>query len=210
MTYELTRVSNRNSVPLSLNFDTLKPALQRTRDQVTELTAADTAGPVSFRAPFEQSQGDTLNQVWQATRPVQGLLHVSYFVPVAMAFTSKRGPHIDLQAAGNGLSGAFVSFLLIPQLKGSLELHVHWDLPASMTAVSSYALGDFSRRITLSALRTTLFLAGPIRTFPSHLPQGGISFYALGLSSEELGQVAGWASKAYEAERTAFQSAANQ
>jgi len=207
VSYELAALPELPGAPVFLHFDTLQPALRRTRDQVTDLIAEDAAGPVSFRLPVEQKQGDALNQVWQTTRPVQGPFRVSYFVPVAEPITNKRGPHIDLQAAGNGVSGAFVSFLLAPPLEGTLELHVHWDLPAGQTAVSSYALGDFNRRITLSALRTTLFLAGPLETYPSPLPHGGISFYALGLSSEELAHLAGWASKAYDAERAAFHGA---
>jgi hypothetical protein len=210
VSYELAGLPNLPGAPLFLHFDTLQPALQRTRDQIMDLIAEDAAGPVSFRLPVEQKQGDALNQIWQTTRPVQGPFRVSYFVPVAEPLTSKRGPHIDLQAAGNGVSGAFVSFLLAPPLEGTLELHVHWDLPAGQTAVSSYALGDFNRRITLSALRTTLFLAGPLETYPSPLPQGGISFYALGLSSEELAQIADWASKAYDAERAAFHGATGE
>jgi len=185
-------------------FDTLQPALQRTRDQVTELVVEDAVGRVPFHAPIEQKQGDTLNEIWQSTRAVQGTLHVSYYVPAAMPLTSKRGPHIDLQAAGNGLSGTFVSFLLLPAVKGDLESQVHWDLPAGQSVVSSYALGDFNRLMTLSALRTTLFLAGPLQIYPSAPPKGGISFYALGISSEELADIAGWASKAYDAERVAF------
>jgi hypothetical protein len=204
VSYELSALSKLPGTSLFLYFDTLEPALQRTRDQVKELVAEDAAGAVSFLVPVQQKQGDTLNQVWQTTRPVQGPFRVSYFVPVAEPLPNKRGPHIDLQAAGNGISGAFVSFLLAPPLKGTLELQVHWDLPAGQTAVSSYALGDFNRRITLTDLRTTLFLAGPLETYPSSLLEGGISFYALGLSSGELAEIAGWASKAYEAERAAF------
>ena len=210
VSYELMGRSKRRSAPLSLHFDTLQPALQRTQDQVTDLVAEDATGPITFRLPTERRDGDAQNQVWQTTRPVRGSFHVSYFVPVAAPLTSKRGPHIDLQAAGKGVSGAFVSFLLAPLLQGNFELHVHWDLPAGQTAVSSYALGDFSRRITLKALRTMLFLAGPLETYPSPLSQGGISFYALGLPSEALAQIARWASKAYDAERTAFHGAAGE
>ena len=206
--YELAAFSSRPKAALFLKFDTLQPALRRTQDQVTDLSAADASGPVRFHVPVKKEQGDALNQIWQATRPVVGVLRVSYFVPVALPLTDKRGPHIDLQAAGNGLSGAFVSFLLTPPLQGSFELQVHWELPDGQTAVSSYALGDFNRQITLKALLTTLFLAGPVATYPSPPSQNGISFYALGLSVEELARLAGWASKAYDAERVAFHGTA--
>ena len=177
---------------------------------MTNLIVEDADGTVRFGVPVEQKQDDVLNQVWQTMRPVRGPLHVSYFVPVAAPITEKRGPHIDLQAAGNGVSGAFVSFLLAPPVKGTIELHVHWDLPASQTAVSSYALGDSNRQITLSALRRTLFLAGPLEIYPSSPVRAGISFYALGMASSELAQIAGWASKAYDAERAAFHGDASK
>jgi hypothetical protein len=202
--YELSGFSATRNARLSFAFDTLQPALQRTRDQVTDLIAEDAAGRFSFDSPSEQKQGDGLNQIWRSSRGVQGPVHVSYYVPVAAPLTSKRGPHIDLQAAGNGLSGAFASFLLAPQVAGSLEVHVHWALPSGQGAVSTYGLGDFTRLIRLSALKTTLFLAGPLQMYPASPAKAGISFYALGLSSEELAHLAGWASKAYNAERAAF------
>ena len=197
----LNRASN---LPLSLAFDTLKPSLQRTRDQVTNLVVMDSLGSVGLNGPDEKQQGDTLNDVWSLKRQVHGALRLSYFVPVALPLTSKRGPHLDLQAAGNGISGAFAGFLLAPRVDGQIRVHVRWILPPGQKAVSTHALGNFSSEMTLNSLKATLFLAGPLTIFPATPPKSGISFYSLGLSSKELLGFTGWTRKAYEAELNAF------
>ena len=208
VSYDLLPYSTSLRIPLTLLFDTLEPSLVRTSDQVEELHVRDARGEVLLQSPSRGGTGLEKYQVWAATRPYCGGLHVEYFVPVASSHPPKRGPHIDLQAAGDGLSGAMVSFLLLPEMVGTLDIRVHWALPGKQNAVSTYGLGDFKRSLTISQLRTALFLTGSLRTFPAKPTSHGISFYALGVSGADLAQLAPWSKKAYESELRAFHGSA--
>lgn len=196
---------------LALMFDTLQPSLLRTSDQVTMLHVADDKGDVALAPPVVKQMNDRSFQVWSATRPTSGPLHVAYVVPVAAAKPSKRGPHIDLQAAGGGLSGAFVSFLLLPDSRSEVfRVHLHWQFPAGQMAVSSNGVGDFSGEFNASRLDDMLFLAGPVKTYSPSGNSSGFNVYALGLPEEQLKAVAGWTARAYEVERKAFRVPASQ
>lgn len=190
---------------LALTFNTLAPSLLRTSDQVTQLHVTDDKGDVALAPPVVKQLNDDSFQVWSATRPTSGPLHVAYVVPVAAAKTAKRGPHIDLQAAGGGLSGAFISFLLLPDHRSeAFRVHLHWQLPAGQMAVSSKGVGDFSGEFTASKLDDLLFLAGPVKTYSPGGDSNGFNVYALGLPEEQLKAAATWTARAYEAERKAF------
>jgi predicted metalloprotease with PDZ domain len=190
---------------LDLMFDTLAPSLLRTSDQVTALHVSDDEGKVALRPPTLRHRDDGTFEVWSARRPTAGAVHVAYVVPVAAAKTSKRGPQIDLQAAGGGLSGAFVSFLLLPDNHGRpFHVHVHWQLPAGQMAVSSYGVGDFAGDFSAGKLDNTLFLAGPVKTYSVSAHSSRFHVYALGLPADQLKAAARWTTRAYQAERKAF------
>ncbi|WP_266156292.1 hypothetical protein [Dyella silvatica] len=190
---------------LALTLDTLAPALLRTSDQVTQLHVTDDKGEVALAPPVVKQNSDGSFQTWSATRPTSGPVHVAYVVPVAAAKTSKRGPHIDLQAAGGGLSGAFTGFLLLPDSRSEVfKVHVHWQLPAGQMAVSSNGVGDFSAELNAGTLSNVLFLAGPVTTYSPSGRSDGFNVYALGLPEAQLKAAASWTARAYEAERKAF------
>ncbi len=203
--YTLLGVALQQTKPLELEFETLAPMLLRTKDQVTDLNVSDDHGQLSFAMPVKSEHDGSTFEMWRALRIAAGPVHVSYFVPVALAKTAKRGPQIDLQAAGGGISGAFVSFLCVPNLQGTVQAHVHWNLPKGQSAVSSYATGDFVQDLNRDALRNTLFLAGQLRTYPSPAPVQGLSTFSLGLPPESLERAAQWTSRAFDGERQAFQ-----
>jgi len=190
---------------LALAFDTLAPSLLRTSDQVTLLHVTDDKGDVALAPPVVKPMNEGSFQVWSARRATSGSLHVAYVVPVAAAKPSKRGPHIDLQAAGGGLSGALVGFLLLPDNHSeAFRVHLHWQLPAGQIAVSSSGVGDFSGEFNAGRLDDMLFLAGPVKTYSSSGNSNGFNVYALGLPEEQLKVAASWTARAYEAERKAF------
>ncbi|MBE1162343.1 hypothetical protein [Dyella acidiphila] len=189
----------------ALALDTLAPSLLRTSDQVTQLRVTDDKGAVELAPPVAKQTNDGNFQVWTAARPTSGSLHIAYVVPVAAAKPSKRGPHIDLQAAGGGLSGAFVGFLLLPDNRSeAFRVHLHWQLPSGQMAVSSNGIGDFSGVFNAGKLDDMLFLAGPVKTYAPSGHSDGFHVYALGLPEEQLKTAANWTARAYEAERKAF------
>jgi len=188
----------------TLRFDTLEPSLVRKTDQVTRLEVADAAGALVMSAPERMQIGNRTWQVWEPSRPIKGRLHVSYFVPVAQRLPLKRGPHHDLQAAGGGVSGAFVSLLLLPDLQGPVELKLRWHLPRGQQAVSTLSVGDAQLSTDMDHLEQASFLAGPLQTYPTPARAEGFSMFALGESRDALIKAAVWSEKAYEAERRAF------
>ena len=189
---------------LVLRLDTLEPALERSTDQVTELHAYDAHGLLHLAGPMRVRVGDREFQTWTSSRPVHGLLHVAYIVPVASPSPPRRGPHIDLQAAGGGVSGALVSVLLLPQLTGHVRTTLVWHTANGERAVTTFAYGNSSVTTTVPELENTLFLAGPLQTYPSKPPTKGFSMYALGLAPGALQSAAGWYQRAYEVMRQAL------
>jgi hypothetical protein len=190
----------------TLRFDTLEPSLVRTTDQVAKLEVADAAGTVMMSAPKRTETGGRMWQVWDPLRPIEGSLRVSYFVPVARPLPLRRGPHHDLQAAGGGVSGAFVSLLLLPQIQGPIALKLRWHLPRGQQAVSTLSVGDAQLSTDMDHLEQTSFLAGPLETYPTPARAEGFSMFALGESRDALLKAAIWSEKAYEAERRAFRA----
>ncbi|WP_285404867.1 hypothetical protein [Luteibacter sp. ME-Dv--P-043b] len=193
----------------TLRFDTLEPSLVRDTDQVTKLEVADAAGALAMAAPERIQIRHRTWQVWEPSRPVKGSLHVRYFVPVALPLPVKRGPHHDLQAAGGGISGAFVSLLLLPELRGPIELKLRWHLPRGQQAVSTLSVGNAQLSTDMNHLEQASFLAGPLQTYPTPARAEGFSMFALGESREALLRAAVWSEEAYEAERRAFLAPSN-
>jgi hypothetical protein len=143
-------------------------------------------------------------QIWTSHRLVIGAITVKYFVPVALSRPLKRGPQIDLQAAGGGVSGALRSILLLPAMSTTIKLSLHWSLARQQTAVSSLGLGDLQVTTTPALLNDTLFLAGPVKSYPNQAPEQGLSMYALGETAASLADAYKWVHAAYETERMAL------
>lgn len=210
VTYTLTPPSAQPR-PLDLQFDLLAPSLVRGTDQVTDLVVTDAKGPVTFAKPVVRTQDGEAVQHWLASRPVRGTLRVAYRVPVAQAVAPKRGPHIDLQAAGGGLAGGGRGFLLLPEVAAdSLTLRLSWQLPAGATAVSSYGPGSQAARTTVSQLHEAHFLAGPLYHYPAQPTEQGFSAYGLGKTAAEMDAPMAAAQRVYELERQAFGGSATQ
>lgn len=190
---------------LDLDFDLLVPMLNRGPDQLTKFVATDKAGVVPFAAPtVVQAQGHTV-QRWHATRPLRGLLHVAYELPVAERLPKLRGPHLEVQAAGGGVVGTGVGFLLLPELVGPFSLHLSWQLPAGATAVSTYGRGAQTAQTNLKQLLQTHFLAGPLYQYPAAATDKGFSAYGLGKTAAQLQDAMVWPTQAYQVLRQAFQ-----
>lgn len=202
-----------SAAPLTLALDTLEPALERNTDRVAELTLADDRGALPVGPAVRRKQGEQTFETWTTTRPASGAVHVSYRMHVAQSMAKKRGPHVDLQAAGGGISGAYVSILALPDITDtSFQTHVQWKLPPGATAVSSYGEGDYTGTFTADQLTGTLFLAGPVKAYrpPGQAKDAGLEVYGLGVAQDHLQAAAGWAAAAYAAESKAFKLEGNR
>ncbi|GAB3638669.1 hypothetical protein GCM10027422_42590 [Hymenobacter arcticus] len=196
--------------PLNLQFDLLVLFLVRNADQVTGLVVTDAKGTVAMAPPTVREAEGVTRQHWLARRPVVGTVHVTYRVPVASAVAPKRGPHLDLQAAGGGVAGAGIGFLLLPDLADSLTLRLSWQLPAGASAASSYGPGGQAARTTADQLANAQFLAGPLYQYPAHPTGQGFSVYGLGKTAAEMDAPMAAAERVYELERQAFGGSATQ
>jgi hypothetical protein len=193
--------------PLALSLDTLEPGLERSTDVVSDLVVADDRGALGLGGPVRRDTESGSYQTWTAVRPVVGTVHVTYRMHVARNIVAKRGPQFDLQAAGGGVSGGYIGFLVLPDIAGgSFNTHVQWKLLPGETAVSSYGEGDYAGTFTAEKLAGTLFLAGRLTTYraPGQAGDAGLAVYALGLAPEQLKSAGEWTARAYAAEVKAF------
>lgn len=199
--------------PLTLELDTLEPAQERSTDQVTDLTLADDHGALLVGPVVQRKNGSRTFDAWTTTRPASGPVHVSYQMHVAHSQMTKRGPQVDLQAAGGGISGGYVGILALPDTDGaSFEAHVRWKLSPGAMAVTSYGEGDYTGTFTADQLTETLFLAGPVKTYrpPGQAKDTGLEVYGLGVAQDQLQTAGGWAAAAYAAEFKAFKLSGNR
>jgi hypothetical protein len=194
------------AAPLTLMLDTLEPSLERSTDTVADLSLTDDHGALPVGTPARKHDGPRTFETWTTTRPVNGPVHVSYRVHVAPGKALKRGPQYDLQAAGGGISGGYISIAALPDTDARFVAHVHWKLPAGAMAVSSYGEGDYTGTFTADEFANTLFLAGPVKSYrpAGQAKDAGLEVYGLGVEKRQLEAAGGWAAAAYAAELKAF------
>ena len=204
--YSYTPASG-SQAPLTLALDTLEPGLERSTDVVDDLVVSDDRGAVLLGDRVRREHGARSYETWTTARPTSGTVRVSYRMHVARNKVTKRGPVVDLQAAGGGVSGGYVGFLVLPDIAGApFDTQVRWNLAPGETAVSSYGEGDYKGIFTADRLTGALFLAGPVKTSrtPGQAKDAGLEVYGLGVPHEQLKSAGGWAASAYAAEVKAF------
>ncbi|MDJ1494017.1 hypothetical protein QNI19_13830 [Cytophagaceae bacterium DM2B3-1] len=198
VSYTLSSTYTQSKPKLDLLFYKMEPFLQRSTDQVTNLKVYDALGQISFNKQIGVTKHDLVMQQWSALRQASGAVQVRYHVPVAIPFPAKRGPHVDLQAAGGGLSGPLGSFLLLPDPGDSVQLQLHWQLPAGHTAVSTAGMGNCTVKDSFQTVLFCQFLAGNMSVYPANAGNTGFSMYALGPTSNEIQALGDWSQKTYE------------
>lgn len=195
---------------VELFFDKMQPFLERKKDVVTNLKVTDDKGIVPFKITEDVNKNDAVLQHWVSTRAVTATALVNYVVPVAVPFPVKRGPHIDLQAAGGGLSGAFNGFLLLPPLRDTIDIRIIWHLPKGQMAVTTFGLGNCTIKSSVTNLLNCQFLAGPLFSYPVTGANKGFGMYALGRTKDEMNSSIAWPEKAYEQLRQQLNGSANE
>jgi hypothetical protein len=180
-----------------LYFDLMQPYLQRTSDTIAQLSVKDKNGDACYKHSGDTVIDTRTLQVWKPARTIAGDITVDYFVHTAIAFPVKRGPHIDLQAAGNGLSGSLTGILLLPLLGDTISTKLAWQLPADHHAVSSAGEGDVTIHTDFTSFLSTQFMEGSFFAYPKENRSKGFSFFALGQDANEMQLAAAWPGKAY-------------
>lgn len=191
-----------------LAFDAMPTPLVRSTDVVTDLHVSDASGPLPMNGPVNRHDGAHDYQIWEPARMPSGPITVSYRVPVASR-DRKHGPQEDLQQAGKGISGAYISFLLLPMVdRVQYDAKMHWHMKQGERAVTSYGIDDYAGTFTTASFADTLFLAGDVSEYSpvSKDPAHGMHVYTLGMPADSFADLGQWAAKAYAAERTAFKT----
>lgn len=212
VTYSFTP-AHASQTPLIFELDTLEPGLERSTDVVADLAVSDDRGVLPLGDHVRRDNQAGSYETWTTVRAPSGVARVSYRMHVARNIVTKRGPQFDLQAAGGGISGGYVGFLVLPDIAGGeFRTHVQWKLLPGETAVSSYGEGGYTGTFTAEKLVGTLFLAGPVSTYrmPGQAKDEGLEVYALGISKDLLKPAGDWTARAYAAEVKAFNLAAHR
>ncbi|ASK28699.1 hypothetical protein CEY12_00605 [Chryseobacterium sp. T16E-39] len=198
VSYTLSEDFSNNTERLLFLLDKMYP-LQRSSDTVSNLQVKDRLGvfPLKLQTGDKSNSSDYIN--WKALRAQNGPLTVSYYVPLAPRIALKSGPVKDLQAAGDGLSGAIGSFLLFPDHSKKITINLHWTLNNGQEAVCSQGFGkNVSFQTSVIDLFETQFLAGSLYSHASAKANMGFSMYGLGQEiNSELNASADWYEKAY-------------
>lgn len=197
--YILSADFSNSTERLVFLYDRMYP-LQRSSDTVSNLQVKDRLGVFPLKLlPNDKLDGSGYLR-WSALRAQDGPVTVSYFVPLAPPLALKSGPVKDLQAAGDGISGALGSFLLFPDQSKKININLHWILNNGQDAVCSQGVGkNISFQTSLDDLFEIQFLAGSLYAYANNKITAGFNMYGLGQEvNDELNTSADWYSKAYE------------
>jgi len=204
VSYEVVFEDNLRSHNLNLHLD-LMENLGRKADQISDLVVKDEDGIVDMHPSRKDLEKNAM--VYQAVKPVNGKVTVEYTITAASPIRNP-GSYIDMQKSGGGLTGSFISILLLPPFDNELFVKLEWDLAEGNTAVSSFGVGNVTSRPALSyeSLQYAQFIVGPLHTYPNPLPDKGFSVAGLGLDEEKIGNSLPKFQNVYEYLRKQFQA----
>lgn len=207
VSYDVVFEDDLQTHHLNLYLD-LMQNLGRKDDKVSDLIVKDENGIVDIHPYKKDTEKNVL--VYQAVKPVTGKVTVEYTITAASPFRN-RGSYIDMQASGGGLTGSFISILLLPPFENNVFVRLEWDLTEGNTAVSSFGVGNTTSIPSLSyeSLLYAQFIVGPLNMFPNPLPDKGFSVAGLGLSQDKIGNSLPKFQEVYEYLRKQFQASSD-
>lgn len=146
------------------------------------IQARDEAGELRLIQKAEAPTSVGIYRRWLASRKTVGDVVVKFRAPMrAVSSSTRSGPLFDLRSEGQGLDGAGLTFLALPDNHVTYQIHVHWELsgmPAGSRGVWSLGEGDASTVGPADLLANTYYAAGPMRSYPS-TGRGSFAMYWL-------------------------------
>ncbi|HEV8195034.1 MAG TPA: hypothetical protein VGP87_00230, partial [Gemmatimonadales bacterium] len=128
--------------------------------------ARDAAGPLPLTQADDPPMMSLVFRRWIAARATSGDVVVTFRAPMrAVSADTRPGPLFDLRAEAEGLNGAGLAFLALPDVDARYHITVHWDLsglPAGSLGVWSLGEGDVSTTGRADLLGNTYYAAGPM------------------------------------------------
>lgn len=157
----------------------------RTTDRITQLLVSDSQGAIRL-VPEDGGAA------WRAARMPKGAMEVSYRIPVAMPRPPRRGPQVELQAVGDGISASGADLWVLPEGGESFTVRLRWSLPRGQEGVSSFGEGDTTSTVSRRSLLAAFFLAGHLYRY-SGTPADRFQVYGLGRPDYDLDALFHWA-----------------
>lgn len=134
------------------------------------IIARDASGELALTQQDEAPTPTGAYRRWLASRASVGDVTYSYRAPPRSVSASTRtGPLFDLRAEGQGLNGAGITFLAVPDTKHPYRVTLRWDLsgmPAGSIGVSSLGEGEVTTTIPAEPLQFSFYAAGPLQRYP--------------------------------------------
>jgi hypothetical protein len=176
-----------------------------------DLDVRDAAGAV----PLEESEDDPdaggflYFRRWRPARDTSGDIRLSYRAPIGNYVpTLGAGPPFDLRAQDGGLSGAFNTFLVVPDSEQPFLIGIDWDLEHladGSIAVSSFGEGATRAPGPSDRLIATYLMAGPLGRYRTEGDGPDFTGYWLGNPRFDAAAVLAWSERAYAAIAGFFQ-----
>jgi hypothetical protein len=174
----------------------------------TDFTVSDEEGALALQQEDEEPTPTWTYRRWTAARSTVGDLHVSYFAPVRFVDEStNNGPLYDLRAEADGLHGAGITFLALPDATEPYDVTIDWDLsqaPVGARGVCSLGEGSIQVTETMEDLAYTYYMAGQLSAYPNEA-NSVFSMYWLSEPSFDPVAVAGEIERIYRAMCDFFQ-----
>jgi hypothetical protein len=190
-----------DGAPLSLKAALSAITVQHIADSLIDLEVKDARGIV----PLETSDDrpvtgyDSAFRHWRAKRPTISRVSVSYRIPITPA--PEHGPPLGMAAAGKGVAGCGIGFLLLPENTASNVTRIMWDLssmPAGSVGVVTSGRGDTNVLGPPSEMFKQWVLAGPALSVNLDRPSG-FHAYLVGTPPFEGRQMLEFGDRSYSA-----------
>jgi hypothetical protein len=176
-----------------------------------DLDVRDAAGPVPLEETVDDPDagGFLYFRRWKPARDTSGGIELSYRAPIGQYVPALgAGPPFDLRAQGGGLSGAFNTFLVVPDSDQPFMIGIDWNLDHLATgsvAVSSFGEGSTRSPGPSDRLIATYVMAGPLGRYRSEGDGPEFSGYWVGSPRFDAAGVLAWSAQAYGAVADFFQ-----
>lgn len=176
-----------------------------------DLDAADAAGGIPLQEAIDDPDagGFLYFRRWSPARDTVGPVNLNYRAPIGHYVpTLGAGPPFDLRAQDGGLSGAFNTFLVMPDSDQVFMIGIDWGLQhlaEGSIAVSSFGEGSTHAPGPSDRLIATYVMAGPLGRFRA---EAGPDFtgYWMGTPRFDAAAVLAWSARAYGAIASFFQA----
>jgi hypothetical protein len=160
-----------------LRMPTLIVSIPGARIEGDAIHARDDAGELALTIEDEPPLPHGNFRRWRAVRATAGDVRINYrALPREVSAATRPGPLYDLRAENDGLNGAGINFLALPETTHPYRIRLRWDLSAfdpGAIGVWSLGEGEVETIAPMQRVAFSYYAAGPMHRFPA---EGGDGF----------------------------------